>query len=205
MSFRTVEGEGVVAEVRRDVNGRVSIIGNLTKTAGLRQTIRWIAPNEPHRGFSFNGSGLPYHDADQAFGNTPNKGMIESLDGSFKIFLDKLPGAYYTGLGSIYIPPVVMIETVLAQNEPGSFRTHIFLSPVGVPFRWTAGSPPGPRLNKDKEDNGRAMYYFGREELGLFQNQEAQLRFKGYPNIQAAEQLPDNADTNPWSNAVAPA
>ena len=47
MSFRTVEGEGVVAEVRRDVNGRVSIIGNLTKTAGLRQTIRWIAPNEP--------------------------------------------------------------------------------------------------------------------------------------------------------------
>ena len=49
------------------------------------------------------------------------------------------------------------------------------------------------------------MYYFGREELGLFQNQEAQLRFKGYPSLQAAEQLPDNVDADPWTNSVAPA
>lgn len=205
MSFRTVNGEGVYAEVRRDVNGRVSIIGKITKTAGFRQSIRWIAPNAPHRGFSFSGSGLPYANADQAFDNTNNKGVIESPDGSFQIYLEKMPGAYYTGLGSTYVPPIVMIEAVLSNNENQTFRTHLFLTPVGVPYRWIAGSPPGPRVDHGEDETGRAMYYYGREELGLFQNQEALLRFKGYPSYQAAEQLMDNVDYRPWLSAPAPA
>lgn len=204
MSFRTAQGDGVIAEVRRDVNGRIAIQGQLTKTQGQKQSIRWMAPTGAHRTSSFNGSGLPYHDADQAFDNTTNKGLIESRDGSFKIFMDKMPSAYYTGLGSVYVPPVVMLETRLSNGESGSYRTHFFLSPLGVPFRWTAGSPPGPRVDQGPEENGRAMYYFGREELGLFQNQEAQLRYKGYPCLAASEQLPDNIDSRPWTNASPP-
>lgn len=204
MSFRTVQGEGVIAEVRRDVNGRIIIDGKLTKTLGLNQSIRWMAPNGIHRTFSFNGSGLPYHDADQAFENTPNKGLIESNDGSFRILMEQMPSAYYTGLGSIYVPPVVMLETTLSNNTANGYRTSIFLAPLGVPYRWTAGSPPGPRTEQGNDENGRAMYYFGREELGLFQNQEQQMRFKGYPSLEASEQLTDNIDARPWLNASPP-
>ena len=200
MSLRTVEGEGVHAEVRRDTEGRISVRGQLTKFQGEKQNIRWISPQGIHRTTGFNGSGLPYHDADQAFHNTPNKGVIESNDGSFQINMGGLPSAYYTGLGSVYVPPVLMLETEIVGSGE-KFRTHIFLSPLGVPFRWIAGSPPGPT----EDEVGRAMYYNGRESLGFFQNQEAQLRFKGYPARQANEELPDYVDAHPWTNVSAPA
>lgn len=204
MSFRTVEGDGVIAEVTRDTAGRVRVTGNMTKFSGEKQNIRWVSPRGPHRTTGFNGSGLPFHDADQAFFNTENTGVIESNDGSFKIHMNSLPSAYYTGLGSVYVPPVLMLETTPA-NTNKTFRTHIFLSPIGVPYRWIAGAPPGPRITPSVEEVGRSMFYMGRESLGLFQNQEAQLRFKGYPTNQAAEELPDYIDSRPWTNVSAPA
>lgn len=204
MSLRTVDGDGVVAQVTRDTSGRITVIGNMSKFFGQRQSIRWMSPRGPHRTTGFNGSGLPYHNADQAFHNTENTGLIESPDGSFSINMNSLPSAYYTGLGSVYVPPVLMLETHLL-NSKESYRTHVFLSPIGIPYRWIAGAPPGPRIAPDEDEVGRAMYYSGREDLGLFQNQEAQLRFKGYPTNQAAEELPDYIDSRPWSNVSAPA
>jgi len=204
MSLRTVEEEGVRAEIRRDTMGRVSVNGVLTKFQGMKQRIRWIAPTSIHRTIGFNGSGLPYHNADQAFFNTNNKGLIESRDGSFSINMSELPSAYYTGLGSLYVPPVVMLETEIEGNKE-SYRTHIFLSPLGVPYRWIAGSPPGPKIQNDDNEVGRAMFYSGRENLGLAQNQEAMLRYKGYPARQANEELPDYVDARPWLTVPAPA
>jgi len=204
MSLRTVDGDGVVAQVSRDTAGRVTVVGKMTKFSRQRQTIRWIAPKSPHRTTGFSGSGLPYHDADQAFLNTENTGVIESSDGTFNINMRTLPSAYYTGLGSVYVPPVLMLETRL-DNSVESYRTHVFLSPIGMPYRWIAGAPPGPRATPNDEEVGRSMFYTGRENLGLFQNQEAQLRFKGYPSAQAAEQLPDYIDSHPWTYASAPA
>jgi hypothetical protein len=49
------------------------------------------------------------------------------------------------------------------------------------------------------------MYYNGREDLGLFQNQEALLRYKGYPSDEAYNQLPDTVDKYPWVNTPSPA
>jgi hypothetical protein len=49
------------------------------------------------------------------------------------------------------------------------------------------------------------MFYAGREELGLFQNQEALLRYKGYPAREAEQELPDRVDANPWLNTPSPA
>lgn len=204
MSLRTVEGEGVRAEVRRDTNGRVSVIGIMTRFQGQKQKIRWISPNSIHRTTGFNGSGLPYHDSEQAFFNTSNKGLIESRDGSFHINMNELPSAYYTGLGSVYVPPVLMLETNILETAE-SYRTHIFLSPLGVPYRWIAGAPPGPRALPADDEIGRSMFYTGREKIGLFQNQEAQLRYKGYPTRQANEELPDYVDSLPWLNVPAPA
>lgn len=205
MSLRTFKGDGVEAEVRRDASGRVYVSGTLTKYAGSRQTIRWMAPQKPTRGIGFNGSGLPYHNADQAFDGTPNRGEIDSPNGSFSIAMETLPSAYYTGLGSTYVPPVVVFETAVMGDESKNYRSHVFLSPIGIPFRWTAGSPPGPRVEPRADEVGRAMFYNGREDLGLFQNQEALLRYKGYPTDEAFNQLPDTIDKYPWINTPSPA
>jgi hypothetical protein len=200
MSYRHIEGDGIVADIRRDVNGKVYISGQITKYGAKDMTIRWIAAKEPHRCTSFSGSGLPYHNADQAFHNSANRGYIRSPDGSFELVMNSLPGAYYTGLGSVYVPPVVLFEVNMGSKE---FRTHLFLSPEGVPYRWIAGAPPGPRVEIDENEIGRAMFYSGREDLGLFQNQEALLRYRGYPT-KDAEGLPDVLDKRPWANAPPP-
>uniref|UniRef100_A0A6C0KZD7 Uncharacterized protein n=1 Tax=viral metagenome TaxID=1070528 RepID=A0A6C0KZD7_9ZZZZ len=200
MSFRSVQGDGVEAQVRRDTQGRILVSGHIRKFQG-RQIIEWVAPNLPTRGIGFNGSGLPFANSDQAYERTPNRGKIDSPDGSFTINLNGLPNAYYTGLGSTYVPPVLMLETV---GDHGKHRCHVFLSPIATPYRWIAGAPPGPKT-ESPDEIGRAMYYNGRESLGLFTNQEALLRAKGYPADEAMYGLPDTIDAKPWLHTPAPA
>jgi hypothetical protein len=208
-SERSSKGHGVDAHIMRNEAGNVLIMGKLLPFAGSHQEIHYIAPKGIHRGMSFAGSGLPYHNADQAFDGTENQGVLMSPDGSFTIELPTFPSAYYTGLGSTYIPPVLMLETikVSTQNsgQPEKFKTHLFLSPEGVPYRWIAGAPPGPRVAPVEGNVGRAMFYSGREELPLFQNQEMLCRYKGYPSDETAFALPGRIDLNPWDDTPSPA
>lgn len=203
-SQRKTRGNGVEATVMRNEAGNVMIMGYLSAFSGSQQSIRYIAPKGIHRSMSFSGSGLPYHNADQAFEGTENKGSVVSPDGSFTIELPTFPSAYYTGLGSTYVPPVLMLESTTAGGNQ-VFKTHLFLSPEGVPYRWTAGSPPGPRPAPTDGQIGRSMYYAGREELPLFQNQEMLCRYKGFPADEAAFALPGRLDANPWDDTPSPA
>ena len=208
-SERSSKGNGVDAHIMRNEAGNVLIMGKLSPFAGSEQEIHYIAPKGIHRGMSFAGSGLPYHNADQAFEGTENKGVVNSPDGSFTIELQTFPSAYYTGLGSTYIPPVLMLETIKSNTKnsanPETFKTHLFLSPEGVPYRWIAGAPPGPRIAPVEGNVGRAMFYSGREELPLFQNQEMLCRYKGYPSDETAFALPGRMDLNPWEDTPSPA
>jgi hypothetical protein len=203
-SQRSSKGNGVEATIMRNEAGNILIMGHLSAFPGSQQKIRYIAPKGIHRGMSFAGSGLPYHNADQAFEGTENKGSVESTDGSFTIELPTFPSAYYTGLGSTYVPPVLMLESSRVGSDQ-VFKTHLFLSPEGVPYRWIAGSPPGPRPAPAGGEVGRAMFYGGREELPLFQNQEMLCRYKGFPSDETAFALPGRMDANPWDNTPSPA
>lgn len=202
-SQRSSKGNGVEATVMRNEAGNILIMGYLSAFPGSEQKIRYIAPKGIHRGMSFAGSGLPYHNADQAFEGTENKGSVVSPDGSFSIELPTFPSAYYTGLGSTYVPPVLMLESTRVGSDQ-VFKTHLFLSPEGVPYRWIAGSPPGPRAAPADGEVGRAMFYGGREELPLFQNQEMLCRYKGFPADETAFALPGRIDANPWDNTPSP-
>jgi hypothetical protein len=208
-SERVGKGNGIDAKIMREYSGKVIVMGKLTAFPGSQQEIYYIAPKGIHRGMSFAGSGLPYHNAEQAFDNTENRGTINSPDGSFTIELGSFPSAYYTGLGSTYIPPVLMFETVRSSTKdsenPESFKTHLFLSPEGVPYRWISGAPPGPRIAPVEGNIGRAMFYSGREDLPLFQNQEMLCRYKGYPADETAFGLPGRIDMNPWEDTPSPA
>jgi hypothetical protein len=49
------------------------------------------------------------------------------------------------------------------------------------------------------------MYYSGRDQLPLFENQEALLRARGYPGDLAGRGWADIEDSKPWSHTPSPA
>jgi hypothetical protein len=199
-----VSGKGVSAVVRRDpTTGKVQVVGSISALGPTPQVIEWIAATPTTRGMSFSGSGQPYPNRTIAFEGTPNKGTVQSHDGAFTIELAGIPAGYYSGLGAVYVPPT--IEFLCTANG----RTVKALLPIvetAAPFRWIGGAPPTmlPQPNTPTS-TGRAMYYSGREDVAIFDNQEALLRAKAYPGDMAARGWPEADDAAPWSSIPAPA
>jgi len=199
------DGNGINAVIRRNpTDGTVSVQGRVTGLAGEPMTIRWMAAAPVTRGLSFAGSGQPYPNREIAFENTPNKGSIESLDGSFHIDLPGIPAGYYSGLGSVFVPP--MVEFFCKSKSGKVLQTSLWINDTAAPYRWLNGGPATMRPELDVPDStGRSMYYFGREQMPLFVNQEAQLRAKGYPGDMTARGWPEADDAKPWTRVPPPA
>jgi hypothetical protein len=197
-------GTGVEAVVKRNpADGSVTVTGRVTGLGTIAQTITWRAAAPTTRGIGFAGSGQPYPNKDIAYENTPNQGVVESPDGSFVIQLKGIPAGYYAGLGSVYIPPMVEFHSA---SKSGAYRTTLWINDTAAPYRWIAGAPATMRPEIDTpESTGRAMYYYGREQLPLFDNQEAQLRAKGYPGDMTGRGWPEPDDAKPWTRVIPPA
>jgi hypothetical protein len=197
-------GKGVSAIVRRDpTTGKVSVVGNLSVIGHGPQKIEWEAPAPTTRGISFSGSGQPYPNRTIAFEGTPNKGSVDSQDGSFSIELVDIPAGYYTGLGAMYVPPT--IEFYATANGQ-TVKALLPIVETAAPFRWLGGAPPTmlPQANTPTS-TGRAMFYAGRETLPIPETQEALLRARAYPGDMAARGWPEADDAAPWSSVPAPA
>ena len=200
------QGNGIDAVIRRNpTDGTVSIDGRISGLASQPMTIMWLAAAPVTRGIGFAGSGQPYPNREIAFENTPNKGVIESQTGEFSLTLSGIPAGYYTGLGSVFVPP--MVEFTCAEKKGQKvFKTSLWVNDTAVPYRWLNGSPATLRPVEDTPDNaGRSMYYFGREQMPLFVNQEAQLRAKGYPGDMTGRGWPEGDDSQPWARVPPPA
>lgn len=200
----SVSGDGVQGVVRRNpVDGSVTVNGKITGLGTVQQKIIYIAAAPVTRGIGFAGSGQPYPNKEIAYSNTPNAGMINSADGSFTIELKGIPAGYFSGLGSIYVPPCVDFTCFTADKK--MFHTTLVINETAAPWRWGSGAPAPMKAEIDNPDaTGRAMYYFGREALPLFNNQEAQLRARGYPGEMTARGWPEPDDTKPWAHASPP-
>jgi hypothetical protein len=198
-------GKGVEGTVRRNpANGSVTVRGRVTGLGMQPQMIHWQAAAPVTRGIGFAGSGAPYPNREIAFENTPHQGTIQSGDGSFTIELNNIPAGYYSGLGSIYVPPMLEFVSVLSDGK--KFASNLWINDVAVPYRWIAGAPATLRpAVADENSLGRAMYYSGRDQLPLFENQEALLRARGYPGDLAGRGWADVEDSKPWSHTPAPA
>lgn len=197
-------GSGIDGVVRRDPNtGLVKVSGRIAGLGVESQKITWRAAAPTTRGIGFAGSGQPYPNKEIAFANTPNAGIVHSIDGSFEIELKGIPAGYYVGLGSVYVPPLVEFLSVTKAGK--QFQASLWINDTAAPYRWIAGAPATLRPEIDTEEaTGRAMYYHGREQLPLFENQEAQLRAKGYPGDMTGRGWPDAEDAKPWSRMSAP-
>jgi len=200
----STSGNGIQAIVRRNpVNGDVTVVGNITGLGTVPQKIIFIAAAPTTRGIGFAGSGQPYPSKEIAYSNTPNTGSVVSPDGSFSIQLKGIPAGYFTGLGSIYIPPSVEFHSFTADKR--TFYTTLLINETAAPWRWASGAPAPMKPVADTPDStGRAMYYIGRETLPLFKNQEAELRARGYPGEMTARGWPEAVDAHPWAHASPP-
>jgi hypothetical protein len=164
----------------------------------------WIAAAPVTRGIGFHGSGQPYPNRDIALEGTPNRGVVESPDGSFIIRLTDIPAGYFSELGSTYVPPVV--EFLSSTKDGKRLHSALWINDTAAPYRWNSGAPAPLRPTvANPESLGRAMYYSGRDALPLFDNQEAQLRAKGYPSENTERGWPRADDAKPWAHVVPPA
>ena len=191
---------------RNSSDGSVTVTGQFTALGATPQTIQWIAAAPLTRGIGFAGAGQPYPSKEIAMEGTPNKGVIETADGSFSITLKDIPAGYYSGLGSVYVPPMIEFRSESKASPKRKAVASLKINDTAAPFRWISGSPATMQKEANTEaSTGRPMYYFGRETLPLFENQEALLRARGYPGDMTARGWPEPDDARPWTHTPAPA
>ena len=149
-------------------NGNIKVEGNLKPSMRKDALVMFWAANPAHRNGSFSGSGLPYANPEMAFDRSINVGAVKAVNGRFSFDL-QYPGAYYVGLGSLYIPPQVHIKVCDQGNE----KYDTIKLGEGIPFRTlTYPAPPSKRP--------RTSPLFYASKLPV-RGQEAILRSAGYP------------------------
>lgn len=157
--------------------GDVIINGNM-KTGNANGMLYFWAAAPPTTGISFSGSGMPYPNPLVAYDRTPNKGVVQVVNGRFT-FSIKYPNAYYIGLGSLYIPPHINMKYCVEGVPDQYFSVQI---DDGIPYRMlTYPAPPTkkPRINP--------MFYCEPEKGA--RTQESILRASTYP---IDNKMPDN-------------
>jgi hypothetical protein len=121
-------------EVMRSVAGsRGAVVVTLTFAEPTDDArVEYVAAAPPHKNASFSGSCLPYTTVDQAFYGTPNRGQASvRMNRSATIQLVGMPGSFYTGLGTVVVPPTLYV----AYHSGGQRRTAAVVLHHGVPFR----------------------------------------------------------------------
>jgi len=134
----------------------------------------WAADPANHR-YSYSGSGMPFHNQEQAYSNKYNVGTVKVTDlkFSFNIFP---PNSYYTQLNTNFIKPLLHIstcddkyETIKISDEiPYRYLTH----PANVDYF--------TKFNKLYKPSGE-LFYTNITNLP-YRNQEQILRDSAYPN-----------------------
>jgi len=141
--------------------------------------VSYIAATPPNFRASFTGSALPFHTQRQAFDGTPNSGT--AMLGSGNTFTVKLkyPNSYYTGLGTIIIPPTLYVFYSTVDGD-----SRIVKIPIsrGIPFRLLTYPMQFTRARKD------ATFYEGGWEMPV-RSQEQILRDSAYPSVNS---MPEN-------------
>lgn len=113
-------------------HSKYDIIINIeTKNNVDDDVLYFVAPNPPDYRTSYSGSALPFHNENQAFENTPNKGKVvfKKNKASFGI---KYPNSYYKNIGNIQVlPHVDLIYKISGKEYIFSYK----LSENPIPYR----------------------------------------------------------------------
>ncbi len=166
--FEKIDCKGVAVN---GGSGDVLVQGEV-KSATPDPTIVFWAPNPPTWSQSYSGSGLPFHDSIQAYQKSPNVGAVKAVNRKFE-FRVKFPNAYYVGLGSLYVPPVVHFK--ICEEGSDAKKYHTIELGKGIPYRTL--TYPSPPSNRPRDS---PLFYHCGKSLPV-RTQEQVLRDSGYP------------------------
>ena len=166
--FEKIDCKGVAVN---GGSGDVLVQGEV-KSATPDPTIVFWAPNPPTWSQSYSGSGLPFHDSIQAYQKSPNVGAVKAVNRKFE-FRIKFPNAYYVGLGSLYVPPVVHFK--ICEEGSDTKKYHTIELGKGIPYRTL--TYPSPPSNRPRDS---PLFYHCGTSLPV-RTQEQVLRDSGYP------------------------
>ena len=132
--YKIINESGFVAHLNITNNEHAFFVkGNLQYPSLQKVFVKYTAPNPPTYSSNFSGSGMPYPNEDIAFDNTPNRGVVEVINGKFSFTL-KYPNSYYINMGTVYVEPHVKILLVDSDNKHIGNIHKISLG-NGIPFR----------------------------------------------------------------------
>ena len=164
--FQKLNCEGMV---EKTPSGDFLVQGRLKNHDADAKIMFWAAAPSGYR-TSFTGSGLPYPNPEVAFENSPNRGIVRANNSefSFKVYS---PNSYYTGLGTVYMPPHIFFKVCDTRK---SDTVHTIKLGEGVPYRMLSY----PNVAKGARSN--PLFYDGRDQQPV-RSQEQILRDSGYP------------------------
>ena len=120
-------------KVKNTNNNSFVISGNVNTNDFEQRFIKYTAANPPTYNNSFSGSALPFPSEEIAYENTPNRGVVEIINGQFS-FTIRYPNSYYINIGTIYVKPHLKLILVDKDNNTIGKQRVIELG-EGVPFR----------------------------------------------------------------------
>lgn len=153
---------------------KIQIKGNIRESV-KDFSIMYSACSPVDKRTSLSGSGLPYANVDMAFGNSPNKGVVNLGQDNFFNIEMQMPGSFYEHLGTILIPPTVFIKY---NNGVSNITIDI---PIAYPVPYRLLTYPSeftnPRLGAD--------FYYNNLPV---RSQEMILRDSAYPELNKMEE-----------------
>jgi hypothetical protein len=171
-TFSTIYCSGEIVEVSsKTLNYDIVVKGVLTEVVPSGE-IKFIAASPADRRASYTGSGFPFHNMEQAFMESPNRGTIKLNGNAFEIPL-LFPNAYYIQLGRELIPPTLFLT--YENGLEGKNRVIEIKLSDPIPYR-LLGYPSQFTLGRNGAD-----FYHAHHNLPV-RSQEQVLRDSSYPN-----------------------
>mgnify|MGYP006075172699 CR=1 FL=1 len=126
MVFKKKEFDGFIKRTQNKLN-----IYGLIKDGNKNKIseINYVAADPAENNYSFSGTGLPFHNFEQATTNRINIGKCKVINNEFK-FTIQVPNSYYKTLGSLYIGPRVHIKSCNSDNY------EIIELDMAIPYRY---------------------------------------------------------------------
>lgn len=133
--------------------------------------VHYVAANPPDYRATYTGSALPFAHQQQAFENTPNKGVATLFQNACEIYL-MYPNSYYVGLGTVMVPPTLYLEYFTWNGVKRNVSIPIS---QGVPYRMLTYPMQFTKARKDPQfyEDGWAMPVRTQEQI---------LRDSAYPS-----------------------
>lgn len=170
-TFQTRYCSGEIYEINnKDKKFDIIVKGTMLDTIPSGE-IRYLAASPCDRRASFTGSGFPFHNAEQAFMDSPNKGIVRLQGNHFEIPL-LFPNSYYVQVGRELVPPTLFL---MYDGQNGDERVVRIKLGDPVPYRFL-GYPSQFTMGRND-----ASFYHAHHNLPV-RSQEQVLLDSAYPN-----------------------